>query len=425
VWSAALGRISTSGELFAPIPSLVFPFDLTRGPDDTVYWTGRGDSLVFRCTPDGIVSSQEFVYQKIASVIVVDGVPQFGSLTLSVDDDHAPVANRLCHPNGWGTGSYSCSTAAMPAQAYLTGLILGPDGKVWAANDTNDRVLRFNGGAALDTTIDVPAGSRPWRLATGSDGNVWVAEYAARAIDRITPAGTRTRSPLPHGGDPNDIAVGPDGALWIAEYEGQAIVRMTTDGQVTNEFRLPTAGGKACGVTTGPDGAIWFTDCIRGRIGRVQLDSSLGGGGGGVADRFAPRFVRRAAFNPKLFRLAAEATPTSARRRVVPKGSVLSYSLSEPASVTIVIALPAAGRKVGKTCKAPTRSNRRRQRCTRYLTVGTLKRRGLQGANRVVFTGRIGRKALRAGAYRVTATAKDAAGNVSKPSTASFTIAAR
>ena len=57
------------------------------------------------------------------------------------------------------------------------------------------------------------------------------------------------------------------------------------------------------------------------------------------------------------------------------------------------------------------------------VTVGTLKRRGLQGVNRVVFTGRIGRRALRPGSYRAIATAKDAAGNASAPSAASFTIA--
>jgi hypothetical protein len=59
------------------------------------------------------------------------------------------------------------------------------------------------------------------------------------------------------------------------------------------------------------------------------------------------------------------------------------------------------------------------------VTVGTLKRRARQGANKVAFTGRIGRKALKPSSYRATTTAKDAAGNVSKPSIASFTIVTR
>lgn len=40
----------------------------------------------------------------------------------------------------------------------------------------------------------------------------------------------------------------------------------------------------------------------------------------------------------------------------------------------------------------------------------------------MAFTGRIGRKALKPGSYRATVTAKDAAGNASKPSTTNFTI---
>jgi virginiamycin B lyase len=105
--------------------------------------------------------------------------------------------------------------------------------------------------------------------------------------------------------------------------------------------------------------------------------------------------------------------------------SPLTYSLSESSRVTIVIAQPTSGRKVGTACIAPTRSNRRNHLCTRYVTVGTLKRRAPQGLNKVAFTGRIGRRALKPGGYGASATAKDAAFNVSKVSTASFTIASR
>jgi len=56
------------------------------------------------------------------------------------------------------------------------------------------------------------------------------------------------------------------------------------------------------------------------------------------------------------------------------------------------------------------------------VTVAALKRRGIQGPNLVPFSGRIRHKALRPGAYRAAVTAKDAAGNVSKASNASFAI---
>jgi hypothetical protein len=272
----------------------------------------------------------------------------------------------------------------------------------------------------FDTPVDLPIGSGPARLALGPDGNLWVTMLDASAIDRITTTGARTRFPLAGGRGPNDIALGPDGALWITEYYGNRIARMTPDGKLTNEFPVPTAGSHPTGITAGPDGAIWFTEQASGKIGRVTLDPpGAAGGGGGVSDRVAPRFVSRAAFTPSRFRVAGRRTPLSA---AAPKGSTLRFSLSEPASVAITIARKASGRRVGTSCRAPSRTNRGRRHCTRYKTVGTLKRQGLQGPNAVGFTGRIGRRAFKPRAYHASVKARDAAGNVSSPSTAGFTI---
>jgi hypothetical protein len=305
----------------------------------------------------------------------------------------------------------------------LTGLTVGGDGKLWTAGYEENRLRRLNPGAtSFEQTFDLPAGSGPARLALGPDGNLWVTMYDASAIDRIAPNGSATRFPLPAGRGPNDIVQGPDGALWFTELKADRIGRMTVTGNL-REFSL-APGSQPIGITTGPDGALWFTESATGKIGRLALDSGSGGGGGGggVADRVAPRFVKRAVFSPQRFRVASGPTPTSARKRVIPKGSSLSYSLSEPSAVTIVIARPDSGRKVGKTCRAPSRSNRRKPRCTRYVTVGTLKRRAFQGLNKVAFTGRIGRKALKPGSYRATVTAKDAARNVSNASITAFAI---
>jgi hypothetical protein len=268
-------------------------------------------------------------------------------------------------------------------------------------------------------------------MALGPDGNLWVTMYDASAIDRIAPNGAATRFPLPAGRGPNDIVQGPDGALWFTEFKADQIGRMTVTGDL-HEFPL-AAGSQPIGITTGPDGALWFTESGLDKIGRLALDSGSGGGGGGggstgggsgsgIVDKVPPRFLERAAFAPTRFRVASGRTPTTARKQTIPTGSVLSYSLSEPSAVTIVIARPAAGHRVGRTCAAPSRSNRRNPRCTRYITVGTLKRRALQGLNRVPFTGRIGSNALAAGSYRAAVTAKDAAGNVSIASITTFTI---
>jgi hypothetical protein len=98
-----------------------------------------------------------------------------------------------------------------------------------------------------------------------------------------------------------------------------------------------------------------------------------------------------------------------------PVGTTISYRLSEAARVTFTFSRRARGRKVGRKCVKPKRSNRRKRRCARYVKAGTLKFNGKQGTNRVKFQGRLSRrKRLALGRYRLTVGAKDAAGNVSK-----------
>jgi hypothetical protein len=75
----------------------------------------------------------------------------------------------------------------------------------------------------------------------------------------------------------------------------------------------------------------------------------------------------------------------------VAHGTRFRYKLSESARVTLRF------KRIGRR--------------GRPASVGTLKRTGRKGLNRIRFTGRIGRHAIRPGRYRVVATAVDAAGN--------------
>ena len=64
--------------------------------------------------------------------------------------------------------------------------------------------------------------------------------------------------------------------------------------------------------------------------------------------------------------------------------------------------------------------------CTRYVAVGTTTVRGrVTGRVNRRFSGRVRRRALRPGAYRLQVTAIDAALNNSRPATTGFRIARR
>jgi extracellular elastinolytic metalloproteinase len=113
----------------------------------------------------------------------------------------------------------------------------------------------------------------------------------------------------------------------------------------------------------------------------------------------------------------------SRKRFKVGQVTTFSFTLSEAATAKISIAKSEAGRRVGKRCRAPKPSLRRRPRCARYITVGSLLRPNLRpGAQRVRFTGRVGSRALRPGAYRATIVATDTGGNRSRAAKVTFRI---
>ena len=133
------------------------------------------------------------------------------------------------------------------------------------------------------------------------------------------------------------------------------------------------------------------------------------------------------AMTNKRFRVGVDRTPrVAAAQRRAPVGTRFRFRLSETSRVVIKLERARPGRKVGRTCRRPTRQRRSRKRCTRYVTVGSLVRRNrAAGRVRVDFSGRIGVKALPLGLNRASITAKDAAGNVSRPRRLRFRVVRR
>lgn len=132
-----------------------------------------------------------------------------------------------------------------------------------------------------------------------------------------------------------------------------------------------------------------------------------------------PPAISAFAASPSVFAVGAKSTPLVAK---VKRGTAFKFALSEPGAVAITIARQIPGRRSGKRCVAPTRKLRKKKACKRYKTVGTLKRTGAAGANKVAFTGKLGKRALGVGRYRATIVATDAAGNKSAAASTSFRI---
>jgi hypothetical protein len=89
------------------------------------------------------------------------------------------------------------------------------------------------------------------------------------------------------------------------------------------------------------------------------------------------------------------------------RGTVFSFGLDQPATVTIAIRATAPGRR---SCRP-----RGTHRCTSTITSATLTRSEQAGRNQVPFSGRIRRRPLKPGHYEATFTATNSAGSASAP----------
>ncbi len=101
------------------------------------------------------------------------------------------------------------------------------------------------------------------------------------------------------------------------------------------------------------------------------------------------------------------------------KRTKIYVTLSDAASVKYTIARRLSGRRAGSKCRAGRRTGKR---CVYYKNVGPIKRTAKQGASSFRFNGRLRRKALAPGRYRITAVATTPDGRVSTAKRASFTI---
>jgi hypothetical protein len=130
-------------------------------------------------------------------------------------------------------------------------------------------------------------------------------------------------------------------------------------------------------------------------------------------------------FSPARFRATRVARGAAVRRRrPPPRGTTISYLLSEAARVRISLARKLPGRRVGRRCVRPTRANRARRRCTRLRVVGVLAITSGQGRTRRRFSGRVRGRKLAPGPYRAALTARTTGAlHPSRLRTFSFSVA--
>jgi hypothetical protein len=119
------------------------------------------------------------------------------------------------------------------------------------------------------------AGSWPYYITEGPDGNLWFTTELANVIGMISPS-THAITEFATSKGATGITAGPDGNLWFTEGSPGKIAEINPTTHAITEFPIPNNPNSApWGITAGPDGNIWFADWNGSAIGVVTLPAPV------------------------------------------------------------------------------------------------------------------------------------------------------
>jgi virginiamycin B lyase len=265
--NSTIGRISTAGALSSyPEAAGALPYlnpaAITTGPDGAV-WFSAGSTVSRMDTATHAVTSRP---------TSVAGRP-----TCTTPSTIASGAGSSI----W----YGCSGRVLGHVPMTSGnpvtqigldtpqsLVVGPDGNTWYVNGAGS-IGKVTPTGAITNYYDVRL-VHPWSIVTRGT-SLWFTDYGARAIGRITTAGTVTMYPLPgvpgNYPGPYDLANGPDGRLWFTA--GNEIGKFDTGTQDVTRFPVTGSFG---GIAASPsDHALWVTNQTTKSLQRITTAGAV------------------------------------------------------------------------------------------------------------------------------------------------------
>jgi virginiamycin B lyase len=442
--AARLGRIDPTANPIQPtdfaVPGGAAPYDIVTGPDNQSLWmTDQGANKVYKIT-DLNAATPNLTAQSV-TVTAPTGIAVGPDNDLWVTQMAGSV-QRVKSSDGMADGP-----PIPTGGTNLQSIAMGADGKLMWVTDLNDGPAMNNGLINVATTapfkatpVTIGANKGPRGVEVAADGQVFFAESSTggEKVGRVNADGSGFQETQALSGgatDPEGVSFGQDGNLYVAVFNGAQV------GQVTPALGLTQFKSGITGPTgpreiaRGPDGNEWFTNETNNTIGRFTVDAPTpppsggggnAGGGGGATNGTTPATpvnnagtpqVSEVAVKPSRFRVGTRVTAVAAKT-----GTTITFLLTKDATATLSFDQAVQGRRRGSGCVRINRRNINGRKCTRFIPRGTLTRAALQGLNAVPFTGRIGRRALKPGRYRVGIHGTDAEGRTGLFQYATFIV---
>jgi virginiamycin B lyase len=446
---AKLGKVDLSG----PTPKLTdfpvgggtAPYDIVTGPVNQSLWmTDQGANKVYKIT--NLTAATPTITPQAVAVTSPTGIAVGPDNDLWVTQMAGSV-QRVKSSDGTADGP-----PIPTGGTNLQSIAKGADGSLMWVTDLNDGPAMNNGLINVATTapfkatpVTIGANKGPRGVEVAADGHVFFAESSTggEKVGRVNADGSGFQeTPALSGGatDPEGVSFGQDGNLYVAVFNGAQVGQVTPALGLT-QFKTGITGPTGPReIARGPDGNEWFTNETNNTVGRLTVDAPApppppsgggnAGGGGGATNGTTPTTpvnnagtpqVSEVAVKPSRFRVGTRATAVSAAAKAK-TGTTITFLLTKDATATLAFDQAVQGRRRGSGCVRINRRNINGRKCTRFIPRGTLTRTALQGLNTVPFTGRIGRRALKPGRYRLGVESTDAEGRTGLFQYATFIV---
>lgn len=254
--SNKIGRLTTTG-IFTEyvIPTVASGLiNISPGRSGKLWFTENKTSKIGQITTAGVITEYPTLTPKAGPYAITLGPDKRMWFTEA-------KANKI----GVVTGSGSIKEYTVPTPASgLAGITSGPDGALWFTESNTNKIGRITTSGVI---TEYPVTGTARYITSAKDGNLWFTNPANGNLGRISTTGSVSYFLTTPTASPWGITRGPDGNPWVAELAANAVQYYdTAAAQMSQPFFLPTAKSSPTQITNGPDGNLWFTEKT-GKIG--------------------------------------------------------------------------------------------------------------------------------------------------------------
>ncbi|MFL5886359.1 MAG: lactonase family protein [Thermoleophilaceae bacterium] len=344
-----------------------------------------------------------------------------------------------CIKDATASASYTRCTQTLPSLNWVYALDVSPDGKNVYAGGEGGLITSFTRDPANGALRILPgdtgcvkeydySGGAPCAIGNGLDGtssilvspdglNVYGGGFQARAISefaRDPSTGALTQLP---GADAciKDDKAGLDRTHCSSTGQGIVMPRYMAISPDGEYFYSPTSAGSAIAL---------FKRTV------IKNDKPVPPPPPAAPPPPPPPLasVTKLRIAPRRFFPAQRGATMSRRRSKAKTGTKITYLDSQAATTTLFVQRVRHGVRKGRSCVKPLRGHsraaRRKRRCTRYVAMGAFAHHDRAGANRVRFSGRLKKRKLAPGRYRLTAVPRFI-GRLGTRAATTFTVVAK